>query len=282
MGIIKLAYANNNDVKGRVDMVFEREKTKEGTKIGKIVAVMSGKGGVGKSIVASLTAVALRDRGNRVGILDADITGPSIPKIFGINSKRAMTDSEGIYPVSTATGIQVVSLNLLIDQEEAPVIWRGPMIANTVKQLYTDVNWGELDYLLIDLPPGTGDVPLTIMQSLPVDDIIIVSSPQDLVQLIVKKSVNMARMLGTQVLGLVENMSYLKCPHCGEIINVFGESGIDRFASDMNLDLLAKLPIDPEFAKLCDEGKIELYIKLGYEQKEAAVKIIERIGGKEK
>lgn len=263
-------------------MVFEREKTKEGTKIGKIVAVMSGKGGVGKSTVASLTAVALRDRGNRVGILDADITGPSIPKIFGINSKRAMTDSEGIYPVSTATGIQVVSLNLLIDQEEAPVIWRGPMIANTVKQLYTDVNWGELDYLLIDLPPGTGDVPLTIMQSLPVDDIIIVSSPQDLVQLIVKKSVNMARMLGTQVLGLVENMSYLKCPHCGEIINVFGESGIDRFASDMNLDLLAKLPIDPEFAKLCDEGKIELYIKLGYEQKEAAVKIIERIGGKEK
>lgn len=263
-------------------MVFEKEKTKEGTNIKNIIAVMSGKGGVGKSTVTSLTAVALRNNGFSVGILDADITGPSIPKIFGINGKRCAANGEGIDPVDTATGIKVASLNLLIDQEDSPVVWRGPLIAGTVKQMYTDVNWGELDYLVIDLPPGTGDVPLTIMQSIPVDGIIIVSSPQDLVQLIVKKSVNMAKMMETDIIGLVENMSYLRCPHCKEVVNIFGESGIEKLAEDMNLDLIAKLPVDPEFAKLCDEGKIELYIKLGYEQKDAAGKIIEKIGGKKK
>lgn len=261
-------------------MIFEKEKTKENTKIGKIVTVMSGKGGVGKSSITALTAAALRHKGYSVGILDADITGPSVPKLFGINGKRAFADSDGILPVDTSSGIRVMSLNLMIDKEESPVVWRGPLIANTVKQFYTDVLWGELDYLLIDLPPGTGDVPLTIMQSIPVDGIIIVSSPQDLVRLIVKKSVNMAKMMDTPIIGIVENMSYLECPHCNERIHLFGNGNIERAAKEMGTDVISKLPLDPMLASLCDEGKIELYPKLKLHAGEEIVNGIEnKVGG---
>ena len=243
-------------------MSLEKECTNELSSIKKIVAIMSGKGGVGKSSVTSLISVAFRNMGHEVGILDADVTGPSIPKLFGINSKRAASDGCGIYPIETATGIKVASLNLMIDDEDAPVIWRGPLISNVVKQFYTDVVWGKLDYLFIDLPPGTGDVPLTIMQSLPLDGVIVVSSPQDLVQLIVKKSINMTKMLEVPLLGIVENMSYLLCPHCGEKIYVFGKNSVEGISKEMDIDLLARLPIDPELSALCDEGRIEAYAKL--------------------
>ncbi|MGE5632953.1 MAG: Mrp/NBP35 family ATP-binding protein [Caulobacteraceae bacterium] len=258
-------------------MPIQKEKTNEGTNIKKIFAVMSGKGGVGKSTVTSLTAVALKEKDYKVGILDADITGPSIPKLFGINERRAETDKTGIYPVDSESGIKIMSLNLLLEQEESPVIWRAPLITSTIKQFYTDVTWGDLDFLLIDLPPGTGDVPLTIMQSIPVDGIIIVSSPQELVQLIVRKSINMAIIMNTKVVGIVENMSYVICPHCKEEIKVFGESGIEDLAKDMGLDLLVRLPIDPEFAKLSDEGKIEHVMKTDLKHKTEANKIIDKI-----
>lgn len=258
-------------------MVIEKKKTNERTKIDKIIAVMSGKGGVGKSTVTSLAAAALRKKGFETGVLDADITGPSIPKLFGINERRAATDESGIYTVETSTGIRVASLNLLIDEEEKPVIWRAPLITSTIKQFYTDVYWGELDYLLIDLPPGTGDVPLTIMQSIPVDGIIIVSSPQKLVQLIVKKSVKMAKTMGVKVIGLVENMSYVKCSHCGEMIKIFGDSGIEELSKNMELPVIAKLPIDPEFARLCDEGKLESSMDMNFVHKEEAFKIADKI-----
>lgn len=258
-------------------MEIQKLDSNKDSRINRIIAVMSGKGGVGKSTVTSLAAVALRDKGNEVGILDADITGPSIPKIFGINDVRAVTDESVIHPVATKNGIRIMSLNLLINQEESPVIWRAPLITGTIKQFYTDVKWGELDYLFIDMPPGTGDVPLTIMQSLPVDGIIIVSSPQDIVQLIVRKSVNMARMMGANVLGIVENMSYFKCPHCSEITKIFGESGIDALAEEVNLELLARLPIDPEFAKLSDMGSIEDLIKMDIDHKREAEKIAKKI-----
>lgn len=242
--------------------MIEKVKAHESSNIKKVVAVMSGKGGVGKSSVTSMIAVALRNKGYTVGILDADITGPSIPKIFGINKNRVHGDEKGSYPVKTATGIEVMSINLLMEKEDTPVIWRGPIIANTVKQFYTDIVWGELDYLLIDLPPGTGDVPLTIMQSIPLDGIFIVSSPQDLVKLIVKKSVNMAHQMGVPILGIVENMSYIECPDCHKKIKLFGESNIEEIAQKMNIELIAKLSIDPEYAKLCDEGKVEEYQKI--------------------
>lgn len=261
-------------------MEFIKEKANEQSNIKKVIAVMSGKGGVGKSSVTSLLATVLKDKGYNVGVLDADITGPSIPKIFGINKKRATGDNKGLNPVKTATGIKVMSLNLLIEQEDDPVVWRGPIISNTVKQFFTDVNWGDIDYLLIDLPPGTGDVPLTIMQSLPLDGIVIVSSPQDLVKLIVKKSVNMAKMMNIPILGIVENMSYFECPDCNKKINVFGKSKIDEVAKEMNLDIIAKLPIDPEFVELCDEGKIELYSRIKFAlTEEISSKIIEKLGG---
>lgn len=229
--------------------------------IEKTIAIMSGKGGVGKSSVTSLIAVGLQKKGYKVGILDADITGPSIPRIFGINNRKAEVAEIGMYPEATASGIQIISINLFLDKQETPVIWRGPLLANMVKQFYTDVVWGDLDYLLIDLPPGTGDVPLTLMQSVPLDGLIIVSSPQDLVKMIVDKSINMARILGVPILGLVENMSYFECPKCKEKTNVFGESRIEEIAKDMNIKIIAKLPIDPILAKLCDEGKIESYDK---------------------
>ncbi|SHK37901.1 Mrp/NBP35 family ATP-binding protein [Tepidibacter formicigenes] len=261
-------------------MEFQKEKTNDLTNIKKIIAVMSGKGGVGKSSVTSLMAVALRNKGYNVGILDADITGPSIPKVFGINAKRAESDGTHIYPVTTATGIKVISLNLLIEKEDSPVIWRGPIIANSVKQFYTDTAWGDLDYLLIDLPPGTGDVPLTIMQSLPVDGIVVVTSPQDLVSLIVTKSINMAKMMNTPILGIVENMSYFECPDCNKKINIFGKSNIEEIAKDMDIDVIAKLPIDPQFVELCDEGRVELYEKINLDFEESfSKKISEKIGG---
>ncbi len=261
-------------------MNFEKEKTNDLTDIKKVIGIMSGKGGVGKSSVTSLMATSLQNKGYKVGILDADITGPSIPKVFGINGKRADSDGVHMYPVSTTTGIKVMSINLLIEKEDSPIVWRGPAIANGVKQFYTDTAWGELDYLLIDLPPGTGDVPLTIMQSLPLDGIVVVTSPQDLVSLIVTKSINMAKMMEIPILGIVENMSYFECPDCNKKINIFGESKLEEIVKDMNIDILAKLPIDPQFVSLCDEGRIELYEKINLDLEESFSRTIkEKIGG---
>lgn len=242
--------------------VFEKVKTNRASNINKVIAVMSGKGGVGKSFVTSLIATSLKRKGKKVGILDADITGPSIPKMFGLNKTLAKAGPEGIFPQQTSTGIQVMSIELLLEKKDRPVIWRGPLLAGTVKQFYSDVIWGDLDYLLIDLPPGTGDIPLTIMQSLPVDGVVTVTAPQDLVQLIVAKSVNMVKALNVPFLGVVENMSYLECPECGKIINVFGKSKIEELVQEWGLKLLARLPIDPDLARLCDEGKVEEYTKL--------------------
>lgn len=216
-----------------------------------VIGVVSGKGGVGKSMVTASLANLLAAKGYRVGILDADITGPSIPKMYGLRGP-AVADDEGIYPMITENDIKVISINLMMPDEESPVIWRGPVIAGVVKQFWSDVIWGELDYLLVDMPPGTGDVPLTVFQSLPVDGIVIVSSPQELVQMIVKKAYNMAKAMNIPVLGIVENYSWLACPDCGKKISVFGESHIDEIAAGMELKVLGKMPIDPQFAALAD------------------------------
>lgn len=226
------------------------------SQVNKVIAVMSGKGGVGKSLVTSSLAVKLKRKGYKVGILDADITGPSIPKMFGLN-ETANGDGNGLYPVETSSGIKVMSVNLLLENEEEPVIWRGPVISSVVKQFWSDVYWGELDYLLIDMPPGTGDVPLTVFQSIPVDGAIIVTSPQDLVRLIVKKAYNMAVKMDIPVMGIVENYSYIECPDCGKKISVFGESKIDEIASEIGVEVLGKLPIVPAIAKLADEGRFD-------------------------
>ena len=223
-----------------------------------VIAVMSGKGGVGKSLVTSALAAACAKAGKRVGILDADITGPSIPKAFGLHD-RATADDNGIYPVKTPGGIQVMSLNLLMDEETDPVVWRGPVIAGAVKQFWTDVVWGDVDYLFVDMPPGTGDVPLTVFQSLPVDGVIVVTSPQDLVSMIVTKAVKMTQMMDIPVLGLVENYSYFQCPDCGSRHAVFGESKLEQVAKDLGLSVLARLPIDPALAAACDAGILEDY-----------------------
>lgn len=221
------------------------------SEIKKVIGVVSGKGGVGKSMVTASLANMLASKGYRVGILDADITGPSIPKMYGLKGP-AVADDEGIYPMLTENDIKVISVNLMLPDEEAPVIWRGPVIANMVKQFWSDVIWGELDYLLVDMPPGTGDVPLTVFQSLPVDGIVIVSSPQDLVRMIVKKAYNMAKTMNIPVLGIVENYSFLKCPDCGKEIAVFGESHIEEIAAELGTEVLGKMPIDPEFSKAAD------------------------------
>ncbi len=255
--------------------------TSEKSSIGRTIGIMSGKGGVGKSSVTGLLAVGLKNQGYEVGVLDGDLTGPSIPKIFGI-SKRPGQSEEGMVPVTTVSGIKVMSINLLVDEEDTPVIWRGPLLANTVKQFYTDVVWGDLDYLLIDLPPGTGDVPLTVMQSFPMDGIIIVSSPQDLVKLIVRKSINMAKKMDIPVMGIVENMSYLECPECGKRINLFGKSDIEQAAREAGIEVLGKLPVDPDFAELCDEGKIELYKSISDYMKDTFDRIEEKLGGETK
>ena len=226
------------------------------SQINKVIAVMSGKGGVGKSLVTSSLAAKLKKKGYKVGILDADITGPSIPKMFGLN-ETANGDGNGLYPVETSSGIKVMSVNLLLEDEEEPVIWRGPVISSVVKQFWSDVYWEELDYLLIDMPPGTGDVPLTVFQSIPVDGAIIVTSPQDLVRLIVKKAYNMVVKMDIPVMGIVENYSYIECPDCGKKIAVFGESKIDEIASEIGVELLGKLPIVPAIAKLADEGRFD-------------------------
>lgn len=226
------------------------------TEIKHVIGIVSGKGGVGKSMVTASLANKLTEQGYRVGILDADITGPSIPKMYGLHGP-AQGDDQGIYPMLAKNDIKVMSVNLLLPDEEAPVIWRGPVISNMVKQFWTDVIWGELDYLLVDMPPGTGDVPLTVFQSLPVDGIVIVSSPQDLVRMIVKKAYSMAKSMNIRVLGIIENYSFLKCPDCGKEIRVFGESHIEEIAKELDVDLLGKMPIDPEFARMADEGCFE-------------------------
>ncbi len=223
-----------------------------------VIGVVSGKGGVGKSLVTSMLAVTMSRRGYKTAILDADITGPSIPKAFGLKSGCIEGNEMGMFPAQTKTGIEVMSLNLLVDEEAKPVVWRGPVIAGTVKQFWTDVVWNDVDYMFVDMPPGTGDVPLTVFQSLPLDGIVVVSSPQDLVSLIVEKALNMAKLMNVNVLGLVENYSYYKCPCCGEVAHIYGDSKIDALAKSFGLDVLAKLPIDPSLAQLCDKGIIEL------------------------
>ena len=224
----------------------------------KVIGVVSGKGGVGKSLVTSLLAEAVNKAGYKTAILDADITGPSIPKIFGINEKVAGNDM-GIVPAVTADGIKMISINLLLENTEDPVVWRGPVIAGAVKQFWSEVIWDEVDYMFVDMPPGTGDVPLTVFHSLPVDGIVVVASPQELVEMIVGKAVNMAGMMNIPVLGIVENMSYFICPNCGEKHFIFGNSHVDDLASRFGIDTVSKIPIDPELAKLCDEGKISEY-----------------------
>ncbi len=233
-------------------------KAKDLNEIGHMVAVMSGKGGVGKSLVSSLLAIALRRRGHEVGILDADITGPSIPKMFGLSERPSGNDS-GILPVLSRSGIEVMSINLLLPSEEDAVIWRGPLIGNTIKQFGEDVLWGKLDYLLVDLPPGTADAPLTLMQSFPISGVVVVFTPQDLVEMIVRKAVNMARTMDKRVLGVVENMSYLYVPEIDKRIEIFGRSRGEEMARAVNAPLLGHLPIDPELARLCDAGQIESY-----------------------
>ena len=226
------------------------------SKIGKVIAVVSGKGGVGKSTVSAMLATAMQRTGRRAGVLDADITGPSIPKAFGA-SECASADEEGIYPAVTESGIQIMSVNLLLEHEDAPVLWRGPIIAGAVKQFWTDVVWENVDYLFVDMPPGTGDVPLTVFQSLPVDGIVIVTSPQELVSMIVAKAVRMAEMMHVPVIGLVENYSYFRCPDCGKCHQIFGKSHLDETAQAYHLPVLARLPIDPAVAEACDAGRVE-------------------------
>ena len=218
-----------------------------------VIGVVSGKGGVGKSFVTSSLAVQMAKAGYNMGILDADITGPSIPKMFGAHG-QLVGDEKGMYPYETKEGIKIVSINLLMEDEEAPVVWRGPVIAGAVKQFWNEAVWGDVDYLFVDMPPGTGDVPLTVFQSLPVDGIVIVTSPQELVQMIVKKAFHMANMMHIPVLGLVENFSYLKCPDCGKKIALFGESNIDEVAAKEGTRVLGKLPLDPAYAKAADAG----------------------------
>ncbi|MBR6755068.1 MAG: Mrp/NBP35 family ATP-binding protein [Clostridia bacterium] len=234
------------------------EPLREGSKIGKVIAVVSGKGGVGKSLVTSLLAIDAQRSGKKVAILDADVTGPSIPKIFGVNG-GVYSDGEAMTPPQSKTGIKVMSLNLLLPNESDPVAWRGPVIAGCVKQFWTDVNWGENDVMFIDMPPGTGDVPLTVFQSIPVDGMVIVTSPQDLVSMIVGKAVRLAELMNVPILGIVENFSSFKCPDCGNVHLIYGESKVDSVATEKGINKVAKLPIDPALAHLCDKGELENY-----------------------
>ena len=239
-----------------------------------VIGIVSGKGGVGKSLVTSMLATIMQRRGLHSGILDADITGPSIPKMFGLG--RGVDSSEqGIFPARSKTGIDIISTNLLLDNETAPVVWRGPVIAGMVKQFWTDVIWDGVEYLFVDCPPGTGDVPLTVFQSIPLDGIIIVTSPQELVAMIVEKAANMAKLMNIPVLGIVENMSYLKCPDCGREIKVFGDAHTEEIAKKFGFDLLARIPIDASIASLADGGEIEKYESAAFDA--AADKIIEKI-----
>lgn len=249
---------------------IEKEPLNPASAVNRVVAVVSGKGGVGKSLVSGLLAVSLSRTGVKTAVLDADVTGPSIPKMFGVNAP--VVEENGLLkPVRTATGIDVMSINLLLQDETSPVVWRGPVIAGTVKQFWTDVLWDAIDTMVVDMPPGTGDVPLTVFQSLPVDGIIIVTSPQDLVSMVVEKAINMAAMMNIPVYGIVENMSYIECPGCGRKIELFGAGNSDKVASKHGLEILARIPMDPEYAAFCDSGKIEEIQKTGLE---AAVKKI--------
>ncbi len=243
--------ASNKANQGAASM---KEPMNQASNIKKVIGVVSGKGGVGKSFVTSSLASAMNKAGYKVGILDADITGPSIPKMFGVHGQVYGTE-EGMVPMVAEDGTKVMSVNLLLDNEEQPVIWRGPVIAGVVKQFWNETVWGDVDYLFVDMPPGTGDVPLTVFQSLPVDGIVIVTSPQELVQMIVKKAYNMAQMMKIPVLGLVENFSYLKCPDCGKEIKLFGESHIDEVACDLEIPVLGRMPLDPAYAESADAGK---------------------------
>lgn len=259
---------------------IQKDAANAGSNVKHIVAVMSGKGGVGKSLVTSMLAVHLSRKGYKVGILDADITGPSIPKAFGVRADVEGNEEGAMLPPETKTGIKVMSVNLMLEDETSPVVWRGSLIAGTVRQFWTDTAWGDLDFLFVDCPPGTGDVPLTVFQSLPIDGCVIVSSPQELVSMIVKKAANMADMMNIEVLGLVENMSFVKCPDCGKEIKIFGESHIEEIADEFGYDLLAKLPIDTSVASYVDKGMIE-YIICDYLDS-AADKIAEKCARKGK
>lgn len=235
-----------------------REEINKMSSAKKVIGIVSGKGGVGKSLVTGLMAVLAKRNGFKTAVLDADITGPSIPEMFNLHEK-VTGDENGVYPAFTKTGIEVMSLNLLMENETDPVVWRGPVIAGTVKQFWTDIVWGDVDYMFIDMPPGTGDVPLTVFQSIPVDGIIVVATPQELVGMIVEKAINMARLMNIPILGLVENMSYAVCPDCGKRIDVFGKSRIDEIAEKGNLRVLGKIPFDSRLAAACDKGMIELF-----------------------
>ena len=248
------------------------KETNDKSNVKKVIGIVSGKGGVGKSLVTSLLASNMSKRDKKVAILDADITGPSIPKAFGIKGKAY--GQEEFLPLESEGGVKIMSLNLLVADDTDPVIWRGPVIAGTVTQFWTDVVWGDVDYMFVDMPPGTGDVPLTVFQSLPVTGIVIVTSPQELVQLIVKKAYNMANMMNIPVLGIVENFSFLKCPDCGKEIKVFGESHIDKTAQELGVEVLGKLPIEPEFAKAADDGK---FYEIEHKYLEKAEEVLESI-----
>lgn len=247
------------------------EKLREGSSVKKVIGIVSGKGGVGKSLVTSLLACRVNKDGFKSAILDADITGPSIPESFGVGQNRAESDGNSLNPVVTDSGIQLMSMNFLLENENDPVVWRGPVIAGAVKQFWTDVNWKDVDFMFVDMPPGTGDVPLTVFQSLPVDGIIIVSSPQQLVRVIVEKAVKMANMMNIPILGLVENMSYVKCPDCGKSITVFGKSNIEKIAESFNIPVLARIPMEEATSAAVDSGDVES-IDCGYLD-EAAAKI---------
>ena len=254
--------SNCSNCNQKCDVKDLRQKPHYLSSVKKVIGVVSGKGGVGKSLVTSLLAITMNQKGYKTAILDADITGPSIPKIFGIKGK-AHGIEEGLLPSESKNGIKVMSSNLLLENDTDPIVWRGPVIANLVKQFWTEVIWEDVDFLFVDMPPGTGDVPLTVFQSIGVDGIVIVTSPQELVSMIVEKAVNMANLMDIEVLGIVENYSYIECPDCKKKINVFGESKVDEVAKKYNLEVLGKLPIDPTFANLCDKGQLE-DIKIDY------------------
>ncbi|MGP1511217.1 MAG: P-loop NTPase [Treponema sp.] len=256
-----------------------RAVLKKGSSVKKVIGIMSGKGGVGKSLVTSLMACKLNKDGFRTAILDADITGPSIPEAFGVGTERAVAEGDALSPVVTDSGIQLMSMNFLLENENDPVIWRGPVIAGAVKQFWTDVIWKDVDFMFVDMPPGTGDVPLTIFQSLPVDGIIIVSSPQQLVRVIVEKAVKMANMMNIPILGLVENMSYVRCPDCGREISVFGKSNIESIANSFGLPVLARIPTEEATSAAVDSGDIE---SLDFHYLDDAVETVKKLmsGGK--
>uniref|UniRef100_A0A7J3UZZ2 Iron-sulfur cluster carrier protein n=1 Tax=Candidatus Methanosuratincola petrocarbonis (ex Vanwonterghem et al. 2016) TaxID=1867261 RepID=A0A7J3UZZ2_9CREN len=262
---------NEEEKSALLEKLKEKRKTlpmpgklpKHGIK--RILAILSGKGGVGKSSVTSLIAVGMQRRGLKVGVLDADITGPSIPKIFGVNEVPFVLEGK-IIPATSSKGIKIISMNLLLGNEETPVIWRGPLVSTAIKQFYTDVDWGELDYLLVDLPPGTSDAQLTVLQLLPVDGIVVVTSPQELAGVIVSKAVQMSKMLAVPIVGVLENMSYVQCPKCGEIIRLFGDSRGKLMAEQINTQFLGSLPIDPSLSAACDKGKIEEYHNKAFEE----------------